>query len=148
MSQMVKNLPVIRGPRFNPWVRKISWRRGWHPTPVFLPGESHGQRSLGRLQSIGLQRVRHDWATHTTTPVRHKLSSSSFFLFFAQHEARGIVANRPRMEPMTPAEEVWSPNHWTTGEIPIKRFLMYPLPFIYRNVRAPMQPCLRRNQGS
>ena len=31
---------------FNPWVRKIPWRRKWQPTPVFLPGESHGQRSL------------------------------------------------------------------------------------------------------
>jgi len=27
-------------------VRKIPWRRAWQPTPVFLPGESHGQRSL------------------------------------------------------------------------------------------------------
>ena len=32
--------------RFHPWVRKIPWRRAWHPTPVFLPGEIHGQRSL------------------------------------------------------------------------------------------------------
>ena len=32
--------------RFDPWVRKIPWRRKWQPTPVFLPGESHGQRSL------------------------------------------------------------------------------------------------------
>ena len=32
--------------RFNPWVRKIHWRRAWQPTPVFFPGESHGQRSL------------------------------------------------------------------------------------------------------
>ena len=31
---------------FNPWVRKIPWRRKWQPTPVFLPGESHGQMSL------------------------------------------------------------------------------------------------------
>ena len=30
----------------DPWVRKIPWRRAWPPTPVFLPGESHGQRSL------------------------------------------------------------------------------------------------------
>ena len=29
-----------------PWVGKISWRRKWQPTPVFLPGESHGERSL------------------------------------------------------------------------------------------------------
>ena len=32
--------------RFNPSVRKIHWRRKWQPTPVFLPGKSHGQRSL------------------------------------------------------------------------------------------------------
>ena len=32
--------------RFNPWVRKIPWRRKWQPTPVFLPTESQGQRSL------------------------------------------------------------------------------------------------------
>ena len=31
---------------FNPWVGKIPWRRKYKPTPVFLPGESHGQRSL------------------------------------------------------------------------------------------------------
>ena len=31
--------------RFNPWVRKIPWRRAWQLTPVFLPGESYGQRS-------------------------------------------------------------------------------------------------------
>ena len=32
--------------RFNLWVRKMPWRRAWQPTPVLLPGESHGQRSL------------------------------------------------------------------------------------------------------
>ena len=32
--------------RFNPWVGKIPWRRARHPTPVFLPGKSHGQRNL------------------------------------------------------------------------------------------------------
>ena len=31
---------------FHPWVRKIPWRRKWQPTPIFLPGEFHGQRSL------------------------------------------------------------------------------------------------------
>ena len=34
----------IRG--FDPWIRKIPWRRVWQLTPIFLPGESHGQRSL------------------------------------------------------------------------------------------------------
>ena len=35
-----------RRPRLGPWDRKIPWRRKWQPTPVFLPGKSHGQRSL------------------------------------------------------------------------------------------------------
>ena len=35
-----------KGCRFNPWIGKIPWRRKWQPTPVFLPGEFHAQRSL------------------------------------------------------------------------------------------------------
>ena len=39
--------------RFNPWVRKIRWRRKWQPTPVFLPGKSQGWRSLmGTLHGV------------------------------------------------------------------------------------------------
>ena len=36
----------LKRPGLDPWVRKISWRRKWQPTPVFLPGESYGLRSL------------------------------------------------------------------------------------------------------
>ena len=32
--------------RFDPWVGKIPWRRKWQPSPVFLPGKSHRQKSL------------------------------------------------------------------------------------------------------
>ena len=35
-----------RGLGFDPWVRNIPWKRVWQPTPVFLPGKSHGQRIL------------------------------------------------------------------------------------------------------
>ena len=38
---------------FNPWVRKIPWRRKWQPAPVFLPGKSNGQRSLGGYSPQG-----------------------------------------------------------------------------------------------
>ena len=38
---------------FDLWVRKFPWRRAWQPSPVFLPGESHGQRSLEGYKSIG-----------------------------------------------------------------------------------------------
>ena len=41
-------------------VGEIPWRRERQPTPVFFPGEFHGQRSLAEEQSVGLQRVRHD----------------------------------------------------------------------------------------
>ena len=44
----------------SPWVRMISWRKAWKPTPVFLPGESQWTEELGGLQSMGLQRVRHN----------------------------------------------------------------------------------------
>ena len=43
IAQLVKNLPEMQ----ETWVGKIHWRRKWQLTPVFLPGESHGQRSLG-----------------------------------------------------------------------------------------------------
>ena len=47
---MVKNLPAMQEMQeiygFDPWVGKIPWRRKWQPTPVFLPGKPHGQRSL------------------------------------------------------------------------------------------------------
>ena len=42
-----------RGRRFDPWVRKTPWRRKWRPTPVFLPGKSHGQRSLEGYSAWG-----------------------------------------------------------------------------------------------
>ena len=38
---------------FDPWVRKIPWRRKWQPTPVSLPGNCHGQRSLAGYSPWG-----------------------------------------------------------------------------------------------
>ena len=38
---------------FDPWVREIPWRRAWQPTPVFMPGESHGPRSLAGYSPWG-----------------------------------------------------------------------------------------------
>ena len=45
-SDSKKNLPAMQETGFYLWVRKILWRREWLPTPVFLPGEFHGQRSM------------------------------------------------------------------------------------------------------
>ena len=38
---------------FEPWAGKIPWRRAWQPTPVLLPGEAHGQRSLAGFSPQG-----------------------------------------------------------------------------------------------
>jgi len=49
VALVVKNPPANAGDLrhgFDPWVGKVPWRRAWQPTPVFLPGDSHGQRSL------------------------------------------------------------------------------------------------------
>ena len=43
---MLKKQPANAGDRFDPWVRKIPWRRKWQPIPVFFPGNFHGQRRL------------------------------------------------------------------------------------------------------
>ena len=62
--QTVKNPPAMQRPRFHPWVGKIPWRRVWEPSPVSLPGESHGQKSLGGYSRWN-HRVGLDWATNT-----------------------------------------------------------------------------------
>ena len=52
-----------RRPGFNPWHGKISWRREWQPTPVFLPGEFHGQRSPWGHKELDTT----EWLTCTTS---------------------------------------------------------------------------------
>ena len=47
---------------FDPWVGKIPLRKARQPTPVLLPGESPWTEEPGRLQSMGSQRVGHDWS--------------------------------------------------------------------------------------
>ena len=60
----------LKIPGFDPWVGKIPWRSAWQPTPVFLPREPHGQRSLagcspwGCRESDMTERV----CTHTRNP--------------------------------------------------------------------------------
>ena len=64
---------------FNPWVGKIPWRRARQPTPVFLPGELHGQRSW-QATVHGISKSEHtlfQWLSpppHTHTPRRNKTS--------------------------------------------------------------------------
>ena len=83
VAQLDKNRPVSlfpwRGKRqgFNPWVWKILWRRKEQPTPVFLLGESHGQRSLAGYSPWVYKEV--DKTEHTCHVSRTFLVWISFF---------------------------------------------------------------------
>ena len=60
---VVKNLPAKAGDMGSiSGLGRSPGEGNGKPTPVFLPGKTHGQRGPGGLQSMGLQRVRHDWA--------------------------------------------------------------------------------------
>ena len=66
---------------FQPWGRKLPWRGKWQPSPVFLPGKSHGQRSLAGYSPWGRKRVGHNLSTEHAhsldpSPYPHLLHSS------------------------------------------------------------------------
>ena len=92
VAQQVKNLPAMQETqqmRVLSLVRKIPWKRKWQPTPVFLPGKLHGQRSLEGY-SLKVSRVTHTGThththTHTHTRCEHqgKLDSACYFHIFS-----------------------------------------------------------------
>ena len=52
-------------PGFNPWIRKMPWKRKWQPTSVFLPGELHGQKSLAGYSPWACKESdTNEWLTH------------------------------------------------------------------------------------
>ena len=67
-SSMVKNPLALSETWVECWVGKIPWRRKWQPTPLFLPGQSHGQRSLVGYSPWHQKRVGHDLPTKAPPP--------------------------------------------------------------------------------
>ena len=71
VAQLVRIHLQCRIPQYDSWVRKIPWRRKWQPTPGFLPGESHGQRSLvgysprGHKESDMTEQLHFDFYNYT-----------------------------------------------------------------------------------
>ena len=57
IAQSVMNLPATQDIQVRFLVGKIPWRRKWHPTPVFLPGKPHGQRSLVGYRQWGCKEL-------------------------------------------------------------------------------------------
>ena len=97
-GSVAKNPPAVQEPLEikHPWEGKIPCRRAWEPTPVFLPGESHGQRSLarpgprGHKESDMTQRLRK--SNHSTRCDRSALPAGR----------KPPRAPRPCLSPATP----------------------------------------------
>ena len=69
-----------KGYGLDPWVGKITWRRKWQPTPVFFPGQSHGQRSLVGYGSWGHKEsdTTEHMCTHTHTHTHTHVCSHTY----------------------------------------------------------------------
>ena len=77
--------------RFNPWVRKIPWRRKWQSTPAFLPGKSRGQWSLAVYSPWSHKRVKHSLAA--------KQQQQQIYTFSGQHITKEIHDQPPTPTP-------------------------------------------------
>ena len=85
---MVKNPPANRGDPSSIPGCEDPWRRAWQPTPVSLPGESHGRG----LQSMGSHRDGHDLVIRESE--REQRNEKENFFFWLLHSAYGILVSR------------------------------------------------------
>ena len=79
----VGNLPANAGDTqnvFDLWVSKSPWRRKWQPTPIFLPGESQGQRSLAGYSPWN-RRVGHNWACMHSKCIHACVDTQHMYLY-------------------------------------------------------------------
>ena len=96
VAQMVKNPPQRGRSEYAPWVGKIPWRRAWPPTPIFLPGESPWAEEPDGLQSMGSQRVRHDWRNKHKQRRHEKMDdlASPVVVYSGAHVHQGEKVSR------------------------------------------------------
>ena len=86
---------------FDPWLWKIPGRKKCQPPPLFLPGRSHGQRSLAGYSPQGLQRVRHNWS------YQHRVRAATSIVFTQANQGCMVLAL------LTPQE---FPQEWSTAK--------------------------------
>ena len=79
---------------FNPWVKKIPWRRAWQPTLVFLPGESHGQRSLASYSPLGHKEL--DMPEVTEHSIALKLTTTLTTTTTNCYLTHAVCSNNPQ----------------------------------------------------
>ena len=78
---------------FDPWVGRIPWRRKWQPTPVFLLGKSHGQKSLVDCSPWGCKSSEHNLVTnltHSLCPLPVSFNVYREYIFYHKSESKSI----------------------------------------------------------
>ena len=97
---------------FDPWVGKIPWRREWLPTPVLLPGEFHGQRSLKDYSPPG---CKESYMTERLTLLHWTINLEIYSTHLALHRLLRITTRDS-------TEESLSPDWRTRAQNPIPNF--------------------------
>ena len=78
-------------PGFDPWLGKIPWSRKWQTHPVFLPGESHGQKSLVGYSSWGLKESGLERLSSSTPYCLPQEGATSSLMLFVYHAHMSLV---------------------------------------------------------
>ena len=96
VAPVVKNLPAMQECRFSPWVGKIPWRRKWQRTPAFLPGESHGQRSLAGYSPW-------DWRVGHDVVIKQQQQNNQCFIDHFNH----LNVHNSGIKHLHPVVQLW-----------------------------------------
>ena len=105
---------------FDPWVRKIPWRKAWQSTPVFLPGESHGQRSLvgydpwGHKEWDTTKAIEHTCIPNTQHSILHKVSRYSINTYRMNKWINRTKRERELTHLHTPSS--WMRDRWSRAQ--------------------------------
>ena len=109
MAQTVRNLPVM----WETWVWSLGWEdpldEGMQLAPVFLPGESPWIEEPGGLQSMGSQRVRHDWVTKHSILILYSSSIIQSYNSVVLNNISLISQTEPPLPPMSDDIELFLP---------------------------------------
>ena len=122
----------------------MHWRRKWQPTPVFLPGESQGRRSLAGLPSMGSHRVRHDWsdlAAAAAGPLHLHLNVMISLLSFLEEKKKKFWDfSRDCIKSVGHFEES---HHWTRLSLHEQKMCFYLLTTSFLLARLCSPQCIR-----
>ena len=103
-------LPVQEA-QVHPWVGTIPWKRKWQSTSVFLPGKSHGQRSLLGYSPWGCKKIRHDLGLNNNIYTYIQI-------ICVMLQGKWDLSSPPEIKLLPPALEVCRYNHWTARKVP------------------------------